>query len=177
MRRRAQLLPWLVAVLAMLVCGGVAGAAPVTLVAVADAYVYELQPDRSYGSNVALRTDNSPLLRSFVRFDVQGLVGGESVLVRVFAQTSSNQGVELHRVVDTNWAESAITFNSAPAMGAVVGSSGPVVAGSWVTFDVTAEVSGDGLVSFALTRSSNTATRFSSSEGTHPPELVITGGV
>ena len=174
--RRARFLSCLMALLVVLVCGGVAGAAPVTLVVVADAYVYELQPDQNFGSNVALRTDKSPLLRSFVRFDVQGLVGGETVTVRIFAATANGLGVDLHTVADTGWGESAITFNNAPPIGGVVGSSGPITAGTWLTFDVTSEVTSDGLVSFALTSPSNTATRLSSSEGSNPPELVLSGG-
>ena len=177
MGRRARFVPWLVALLVVLVCGGVAGAAPVTLVAVADGYVYELAPDTNFGSNTALRTDNSPFLRSFLRFDAQGLVGGETVTVRLFAATANGQGVELHTVADTAWTESAITFDNAPPIGPVIGSSGPITPGTWISFDVTSQVTSNGPVSFALTSPSNTATRFSSREGTNPPELVLSGGV
>ena len=151
-----------------------AGAATTTtLVAVADGYVYELAPDTNFGSNTALRTDNSPFLRSFLRFDAQGLVGGETVTVRLFAATANGQGVELHTVADTAWTESAITFDNAPPIGPVIGSSGPITPGTWISFDVTSQVTSNGPVSFALTSPSNTATRFSSREGTNPPELVV----
>ena len=145
----------------------------VTLVPVADAYVYEVEPDQNFGLNVALRTDNSPLMRSFVRFDAQGVAGAQTVLLRVFAESANNLGVDLHTVADTGWGESTIRFNNAPVIGPVVGSSGPITAGTWVIFDVTDVVTRDGLVSFALTSQSNTATKFSSAEGTNPPELVL----
>jgi hypothetical protein len=147
--------------------------ATVTLNPVADAYVYDAQPDANFGSNAALRTDSSPVLRSYLRFEVQGVAGAQSVLLRVFAETGNTQGIELHPVTDTSWTESGITFNNAPAIGAPIASSGPITAGSWVTFDVTGVVTGDGSVSFAITSPSSTATRLSSRSGANKPELVL----
>ena len=164
----------LVGLLIIVAWAGIAGAVPVALPPVADAYVYQPQPDANFGSDAALRTDSSPLLRSFLRFNVQGFAPGQTVTLRALAQTANGQGIDLHTVADTGWAESAI-FNSAPPIGAVIGSSGPISAGTWLTFDVTGQVSGDGPVSFALTSPSNTATRFSSREGAAPPELVLDG--
>jgi hypothetical protein len=51
----------------------------------------------------------------------------------------------------------------------VVGSSGPISGGSYIEFDVTGIVTGDGLVSFALTTDHSTAFRFDSSEGGKAP--------
>jgi hypothetical protein len=139
---------------------------------VADSYVYASQPDQNFGSNAALRTDNSPLLRSFLRFDAQGVAGAGQVLLRVYAETANATGVDLHTVADSGWSESGITFNNAPAIGPVLASSGPVGAGSWVSFDVTSAVTADGPVSFALTSPSNTAIRFGSRSSANPPELT-----
>jgi Right handed beta helix region len=145
----------------------------VTLNPVADSYVYASQPDQNFGSNAALRTDNSPLLRSFLRFDAQGVAGAGQVLVRVYAETANATGVDLHTVADSGWSESGITFNNAPAIGPVVASSGPIGAGSWASFDVTSVVTADGPVSFALTSPSNTAIRFGSRSSANAPQLVL----
>jgi hypothetical protein len=163
----------LVAVLAMSAGTARSGVGSVTSNPVADSYVYASQPDQNFGSNAALRTDNSPLLRSFLRFDAQGAAGAGPVLLRVYAATGNATGANLHTVADTSWSEAGITFNNAPAIGPAVASSGPIAAGSWVTFDVTSAVTADGPVAFALTSPSNTAIRFGSRSSANAPQLVI----
>ena len=63
-----------------------------------------------------------------------------------------------------------------PALGTALGSSGAVAANLWTEINVIARVGGNGLVSFALTSSSSTLTRYASRETSsgNPPELVIT---
>lgn len=152
---------------------GSAPAGPITLLPAADAYVYSLQPSVNYGANTALRTDGSPVLRSFLRFDVTGRAGATRVVLRVYAETANNLGLDLRAVADTSWTESGLTYDNQPTVGPVLASSGPVAAGTWLTFDVTSAVTGDGPVSFALTSESPTAIRLSSREGGNPPQLVL----
>ncbi len=149
---------------------------PVTLLPAADAYVYSLQPGINYAANAALRTDSSPLMRSFLRFDVAGRSGAPQVVLRVYAETANALGLDLRAVADTSWTETGLTYNNQPAVGPVLASSGPIAAGTWLTFDVTAAVTGDGPVSFALTSESPTAIRLSSREGANPPQLVLSSG-
>lgn len=146
---------------------------PVTLLPAADAYIYSLQPGINYAANTALRTDSSPLMRSFLRFDVSGRAGFSRVVLRVYAETANALGLDLRAVADTSWTETGLTWDNQPAVGPVLASSGPVAAGTWLTFDVTAAVTGDGPVSFALTSESATAIRLSSREGANPPQLVL----
>ena len=54
-----------------------------------------------------------------------------------------------------------------------MGASGPVSSGEWYTVDVSAAVTGDGLVTLALTSPSSTATRYGSRESANPSELLI----
>ncbi|MCP5094155.1 MAG: hypothetical protein GY943_01245, partial [Chloroflexi bacterium] len=67
----------------------------------------------------------------------------------------------------------SITFNNAPAVGAVLNASGNASASTWIDVDVTAHVTGDGLISFGLTTADNGLVSVSSREGSNPPELVI----
>ena len=49
--------------------------------------------------------------------------------------------------------------------------------GSWLEFDVTAAVTGDGTYSFALVADSEDEVTFSSREGAEPPQLIVTTGL
>src|SRR5687767_16033741 len=112
-------------------------------------------------------------MRSFIRFDVVGRSAAHKIVLRAYAETANVQGFDLRTVVDSSWTEGGVTYNNQPAIGPVVASSGPVAAGSWITFDVTSAVTADGPVSFVLTSESPTAIRFSSREGANPAQLVI----
>ena len=151
-------------------------ASSLRLTPVADAYVDASLPANNFGSATSLRTDASPLVRSFLRFDVQGVtLPIVSAKVRIFAETNNSLGFTLSDVADDMWSESTITATNAPAIGAALGSSGVLVANTWREIDVTAVVTGNGPASFALTTASNTLARYASRETTsgNRPELVI----
>jgi hypothetical protein len=150
-----------------------------TFTAVADAYVDASRPKQNFGSNLKLRTDGSPVLRSFLRFNVTSLSGSVSkATLRVYAMASGarSQTIEAHNVADSTWGESAISNATAPAVGAVIASASKIPSGTWVTYDVTAAVRGTGLVSFALTTSASQDVPWSSKEGSNPPQLVVETG-
>jgi len=130
----------------------------------------------NYGTRTAIRVDASPILRSFLRFNVQGLSGAVSrATLRVYANSSQRPGYDVRAVADNGWSESSITYANAPSLDAnVAGSSGAANAGAWTEVDVTGLVQGDGLVSFALTTSGSTALSLGSREsGSTAPQLVI----
>jgi hypothetical protein len=142
----------------------------------ADAYVSDGVTTNT-GTGTTLRIDGSPLVRSYLRFDVQGLTGSVShVSLRVFANSAQSTGYEVHGVADTSWSESAIVFTTAPPFAvSSTGSSGPVIASTWTTVDVTPLITGNGLVSMALLTTNSTALSLGSREsGANAPQLVIT---
>ena len=145
---------------------------------VADAYVYSASVSSNYGSLPYLRTDASPLLYSYLRFDVEG-IGGDisSATLLIYAETGSSGGQTISSVADNTWDELAITYNTAPAIGSELLPLLPnsFASGTWISADVTSLVTGNGLVSFALTSTNNTAVRFTSREGTaaNVPQLII----
>lgn len=139
----------------------------------ADSYVDASRPTKNYGSRSNMRVDANPDRTSYVKFDVQGAGVPSGATLRVFAETSNNVGFDVYEVLDTTWDESTLTYSNAPALGALLGSSGPVAGGSLVSLDVSGAVAGDGLVTLAIKTTSSTATRITTKEGANPPELWI----
>jgi len=145
-----------------------------TFTAVADAAVLSNRADNNYGGSGTLATDGSPIINSYLRFDVQGLTGTvSSVTLRVWANSTNSVGIDAAGVTDNSWTETTITFNNAPAAGAVLGSSGATTAASYTEIDVTSSLSGDGLVSFMIGTTDAGRINFDSREATNDPELVI----
>jgi parallel beta-helix repeat protein len=141
--------------------------------AVADAYVNEASPSSNYGNSTTLRTDGSPINRSYLRFQVPSLSGSVvSATLRVFANTASSSGYTVHGT-SGGWTETGVTFTNAPTFGVSVGSSGAFSSNSWTSVNVTALVTGSGQYDFVMTSTNTTAVSFSSRTGANLPQLVI----
>jgi hypothetical protein len=146
-----------------------------TFVPVADTYVNETNPGMNYGAVTSLRADASPIVRSYLRFDVQGLSGPVTrATLRVFTTSSSGTGYEVRGLADTSWGESTINYSNAPVVGDVITTSGPFGSGAWITVDITPLITGNGTVSIALTTTNTTAFSLASREaGTNAPQLIV----
>jgi len=150
------------------------GGAPVTFLPSADAYVRDSSPTSNYGNATSLRADASPVDRSYLRFNVQGLGGPVTrATLRVFATSASSQGYQARSVSDNSWGELTINYNNSPTVGGLLGSSGAMGANTWTSVDVTSFITGNGSFNLALTTTSSTAMSFSSRQATNPPQLVI----
>lgn len=141
----------------------------------ADSYVNESSPTANSGSATTFRVDGSPIVRTYIRFDVQGLSGTITrVSLRVFANSSSSSGYAVSGVSDNTWTELTINYNNAPAIGNSVGSSGGFSGGVWTTVDITSLAIGNGTINLALTTSSSTAISLASREsGANAPQLIV----
>ena len=124
---------------------------------------------------MTFRVDGSPIVPTYIRFNVQGLSGTITrVSLRVFANSSSNSGYTVSGVSDNTWTESTINYNNAPPVGGAAGSSSGFSGGVWTTVDITSLVTGDGTVNLALTTSSSTAISLASREsGANAPQLIV----
>ena len=178
-------------ILALIITGSHAAAASISLASIesnaastssfaaaTDSYVDSSNASTNYGNSTQLRVDNSPIVRSYLRFDIQGLSGTvTSATLRIYANSSSSSGYTVYRVSDTSWGELSITYNNAPAIGSSVGSSPGFSAGAWTNVNVTSLVTGNGTISLALAGISDTAVSLVSREGgVNAPQLVITLG-
>jgi hypothetical protein len=70
-----------------------------------------------------------------------------------------------------------VTWNTQPALlGSAVDNKGAIATSTWVEYDVTTLVSGNGTYTFALVADGTDGVTFSSREGSTPPQLVVTFG-
>ena len=125
---------------------------------------------------ILVKTDPGLDHRSYVKFKVKGTAGTvTSALLRLYA----TNGSDTINIYDTGnlWGEEGggLSWNTMPALGTLLDTQ-TSAAGTWVEFDVTSVVSGDGLVSLAITADNLGLKKFSTKEGTNPPELVVTTG-
>jgi hypothetical protein len=132
-------------------------------------------PATNYGALATLRVDASPIVRSYLRFNVQGVNGTVTrATLRVFANSASSSGVGVSGVSDNTWIETGINYNSAPPPGSSLGSIASFGAGAWISIDVTVYVTGDGTYNLALTTPGSTAVSLASREaGANAPQLII----
>jgi hypothetical protein len=133
----------------------------------------------NWGTSTQFRVDGSPIVRSYLRFNVQGISGTITrVTLRVYANSSSSTGYTVYAVSNNTWTETTITYNNAPPIGSSVGSSPGFNAGTtgvWTTVNITTTaVTGNGTLNLALGTSSSTAISLASRESiTTAPQLVI----
>ena len=147
-----------------------------TLVPVADAYVDSSASGTNYGALTKLRTDGSPIVRSYLRFDVQGWVPGTSrATLRLTPTSNLNTGLLVSRVADTTWGERTVTAANAPPLGSSLGTTAAPKTGVPLSIDVTAAISGNGPVTLALSSSDPTADALASREAgsATSPQLVV----
>lgn len=154
-----------------------------TFVVVADAWV------RS-GSSVNTNNGANPRLfivsvdpdgaerRAFLKFDVTGLGGApvRSATLKLACASGADHGGNIHAVEDATWAETGITWTSAPKIGAIVASiARPITADAVAEVDVTSAVR-EGPVSLAVTSPSADEVQYWSREGDGgaAPTLVVT---
>lgn len=156
------------------VCGA---AAPqnLTFLPAGDATVRSTRPTTNYGSSSTVMADTSPLSHGYLKFSVTGLTGTiQSATLRLFVTDPSSNGPALYSTAST-WTESTITWDSRPApTGTALGNLGAVSKHTWVEYDVTAIILGNGGYGFVLVPESSNGTDFSSREGTDPAQLIIT---
>ncbi len=142
---------------------------------VADTTVNSAEPTARYGGNTVLRIDASPVIHSYLRFDLRSITGTvTSAKLELYANSSGAAGLSVHPVASTTWSESTTTWATAPAMGSTAISSGPIKAGTTVSVPVTSLVSAGRLVSLGLTDNDATSVSLASRESTHPPVLALT---
>lgn len=145
--------------------------------AVADTYARSTEPDRNFGTKVSVRTDASPYVGGFLRFDPDGLGAPISqAILRVYAGSANSKGIEVRGVTTNSWGETSLTYRNMPAVLSVVGASGRITAGTWIQWDVTSLVRGNDPISFGLTSTSITATNLASRESSSGPQLIVTHG-
>jgi Bacterial Ig domain len=153
-----------------------------SLIPVADAYVDDNAKDSNKGaeSTIRLVTPVTPggayeQRFGFLKFDVDvpgAIISAKLRLYNAHA-TSKNKGLNVHNVSDSSWDETSITWNNQPAIGAAIVKA-DIDASSWQEFDLTGQVTANGLLSLALKRDASDSRReIVSKEGSFAPQLII----
>jgi hypothetical protein len=145
-----------------------------TFLAIADTFARSTEPDRNFGTRSDVRTDASPFVASFLRFDPDGLgtVINRATL-RVYANSANSGSIDVRSVASNTWLESTLTYRNMPPVLSVVSSASRIGAGTWIQWDVTPLVRSNEPVNVALTSTSITATSIGSRESANRPQLVV----
>jgi hypothetical protein len=155
-------------------------ATPLTFIPDADSYVKQSNPSANYGTATSLQVNggSNPTVESFLRFTVTGTVGTiQSARLRIYVTTNGTQNGPVLYATSPSWTETGITWNRRPARtGDIIDNKGSLGTNSWVEYDVASLVKGDGTFSFVLAADSSDGVRFSSRQGSQPPQLVVTPG-
>ena len=154
-----------------------AAATVLTLSPEADARVHAASPTTNYGTSY-LRANGGtePLVESFLRFTVSGAPAGvTSAKLRLYATNGTVDGPAIYTTA-TAWTETAINWNTRPARtSGATDDKGAIPVNTWVEYDVTPFVSGNGTYSFTLATTSADGVDFNAREAaTLRPELVVT---
>lgn len=148
---------------------------PIPFAVVEDAYVKQASPTTNYGDDTELviRSLASNFTRMpYLKFNVSGLSDPiASAVLRIYSETLNASVVALS-VADNSWTEMGITYDTAPASGASIG-SGTAVGNAWFDIDVTDYISGNGTYSIALDELNNVIANLTSREGGNAAVLEI----
>lgn len=151
-----------------------------TIIAEADSRVMEANPTTNYGTFgtvLYVEGGTDPDIDSYLRFTVAGTSGTVSnAKLRLYVAEGTNNGPALY-TTSNSWTETGITWNNRPApTSGALDDKGALTTNTWVEYDVTSVVKGDGTYSFLLATDSTDSLSLSSREGGNPPQLVVTVG-
>ena len=142
----------------------------------ADTYFNTGSPTKNYATAPTMKLKFEPPAeyRSLIRFTLNGLSGPPtSVRLRLFVEDASSRGGDWY-LVSNNWTESTVVWNNKPAItGSPVASVGAVTVGTWVEVNLTPAITGNGTYSFEATTTSTNTAAFETTQGPHPPEVVV----
>lgn len=148
----------------------------VILAPVADARVQNSNPTSNYGTSTQLRVrGGTTTYNTYLRFEVVDVLGPiYRARLRVFAYDGSNLGGAVYTTA-TDWGETTITWNNAPVIsGSPLDTRGAVADNTWVEYDVTEAITGNGPIGFGIKTTSTNSLYFNAREASsNRPELVI----
>lgn len=143
----------------------------------ADTNVKEQYPTRNYGTLTNLIVDSGTGINveTYLKFDVTNVTGPiTSAKLRLYVYSGSNNGPALYTASDNSWTESGLTWSNRPARTTTpIEDKTTVPTNSWMEFNVTPVVSGNGTYTFVLATDNTDGINAYSKEGTPKPELVL----
>ncbi|OGM61261.1 hypothetical protein A2955_02050 [Candidatus Woesebacteria bacterium RIFCSPLOWO2_01_FULL_37_19] len=149
-----------------------------------DSYVYNQAPDQNYGTKPSLEVDGSPVLISYLKFNLSTLAANtySNALFRVKAlndtAAATSSLVSLKEVTDTTWIDTTLTYNNRPVLGTTVATVPNVRQDTWTEFNITNFVNANKgrTVTLAIQMTAGDGTHFNSKESAFVPEIVASTG-
>jgi pectate lyase len=137
-----------------------------------DAWVNEASPSTNYGTNSRLEVGLNPGERAYVKFNVTNLNGPVvSAKLKLHTSTSGSvTGGQVYRAANTTWSETGITWSNQPGTtGSALATVEPAPGDTWLSWDVTSAVTGNGTYAFVVTATSSDGfILYSEEEATNP---------
>jgi hypothetical protein len=150
-----------------------------------DAFVRSNDADKNYGTSgdLRLRKTSSAELMAYLKFVVAGVSSVQSATLRLFVTGASNSGGEIYlgsnflKGTTSPWNETNVIWPNAPEVtDGVISSLGAISQDTFVEFDLTAVISGDGVYTFAIRTTSTDLATYASKETSNSPQLLLNGG-
>jgi hypothetical protein len=148
-----------------------------------DSFVRSTRASKNYGDDDELRVRRSSSTEyySYMKFHVEGLESAPfRAILRLSVIDGGSEGGSFYVVSNTfmgassQWTEDELTWENAPDLpNNSIHTLGGVTVGEVVEVDVTSIISGNGIYSLAMNNASSDAVKYSSKEGSTPPELVV----
>jgi arylsulfatase A-like enzyme len=137
--------------------------------------------DNNFGADPELKvqhgSDENSKKKVYIQFDLSQTTEADRAVVRLYTNTEIASTIAVYETSAPTWSENEITWNNAPAMGPVIATNPVNSSNGYYDWDITAYVRQNpgGSITLALFDESagSPAFSFSSKEGEHPPELVI----
>jgi hypothetical protein len=152
-------------------------ATSLTFIADADAQVNEVEPENNTGSSTFLHVDGADSEREegFLRFTVTGISAPiHKARLRLYDTSNESSNGPAVYATEASWKENEITWTNRPARTSPeLDNQESIGTATWVEYDVTLAITGNGTFSFVLAADSSDGATFSSRQGEQPPELVI----
>jgi uncharacterized protein YjiK len=156
----------------------------------ADTWVQSNLPAQNRGTSPNLRArfeSTGSIFNSYLKFVVSGLNGpARTARLRLFVADASTVGGSIYLVSNNylnsstpweegNGASTGLTWNNAPPIsGTPLSTLGAVALNTFVEFDVTAAIQGNGTYSFGINSTSANDVWYNSKEAaTNPPQLIV----
>ena len=148
-----------------------------------DAYVRSSNPADNFGGENELRVRLAPDHETvaYLKFNVSGVLNPvQSAKVRLYVMDGGNDGGSIYSTsnnyltAETEWEELSLNWSNAPAItGSALSNMTTVTNGSWIEFDVTSAITGNGVFSFAIKNTSDDRITYGSKESNNDPQLII----
>lgn len=143
----------------------------------ADTKVNESKPSTNYGTATSIDVDGdvNANVNGYIQFTVHDVVGTvENARLRLYATNGTVDGPALF-ASSGDWSETSINWGNRPALvGDALDNKAAITSNSWVEYDITSLVKGNGVYSFALIAESSDEVQFSSRQGEQGPQLILT---